>query len=364
MVASFKIRFLVGILTISVLLMVFCLPINAYEFVNQQELPSINSDVYRLPKYSYWTSRMYVGTKNSQTTINIAPNVAQKEWQYGAYMPTANGNFYTFPDSGGNYAKYFSIDREYIYLEDNPYKYYDVLEDDAQGPENVIEDFYLNVTTRFVMPREQLKRLPTIGLKPNVTVRTTSADETIDFSLPSSASTVRIQTYFMNESEYSLEQYGDLVVIDIYTSTFFDISNYLYVTAAGEQDIYIERVYIDYRDELVFGVWDNQVTGAITYKTFIISPGNFSTESPSQAGENMGNIGDIFVQNQTNTQIDINDAISDLDTTILDNMASSEHYIFWATFFGKIWAWDYATIMVLTVLTFALISFIAFGKRR
>lgn len=337
------IRIFVGILTISVLLMVFCLP--SFAFVDGEALPAYNkylNQIYDTSPITYWNARLTYNTSSSTTNRFLTPTYPLTYYRYEEFVTGSTGNMITF--SPTPYVKIDSISLGFS--PDYSNQIY------SSDPELVINRY---VTIYFRMAFENgFSSIPEAGMVPNITlvVEDPLTEETITNNIESNNTRV---------SAIIPDEYNELYIFDV--SCTFYVDGKLNSIPGNENNQFYKSILINLGDSFRFNMLNDELLdGAIT--TFqVVSSASPTLKNPSQQTQTGQQIGDIFIQNEEQIQIDIENAKNQVNKKPINDVVDSTAYKQIASMYQTFWDWNYLEVLVILVLTFGLLSFVLFGKK-
>lgn len=337
------IKIFVGILTISVLLMVFCL--QSFGFEEGEYLPAYNKYLnqnYDTSAITYWNARLTYTTSSSTTNRFIAPSSPRKYFRYEEFTNGAPGNMITF-----NPTPYVDIDTISLgFTPDYSNQIY------SSDPELVINRY---VTIYFRMAFENgFSSIPEAGIVPNITL-------VVEDPLTETTLTTYIESNNTRVSAILPDEYSDLYIFDV--SCTFYVDGELNKIPNNNNSQFYKSISIDFGDSFRFNmISDELLDGAIT--TFqVVSSASPTLKNPSQQTQTGQQIGDIFIQNEEQIQIDIDNAKNEINKKPINDVVNSAAYRQVASMYQTFWDWSYLETLVLLVLTFGLMSFVLFGKK-
>lgn len=337
------IKIFVGILTISVMLMVFCLQTFAFE--DGEALPAYNkylNQIYDTSAITYWNARLTYNTPNSMTNKFITPSYPLTYYRYEEFVTGSTGNMITFSPTA-----YVEIDS--IGLEFSPDYSNQIYSSD---PEIVINRY---VTIYFRMAFENgFSSIPEAGIVPDITL-------VVEDPLTEATITKKIESNNTRVNAIIPNEYNELYIFDV--SCTFYVDGKLNLIPGNENNQFYKSILINFGDSFRFNMLsDELLDGAIT--TFqVVSSASPTLKNPSQQTQAGQQIGDIFIQNEQQIQIDIENAKNEINKKPINDVVNSNAYKQIASMYQSFWDWSYLEALVLLVLTFGLLSFVLFGKK-
>lgn len=323
--------------------------IPCFAFEDGDALPAYNkylNQIYDTDSIDWWRSTLTYTTSSSTTNRFLAPSSPATYFYYERYVSGADGNLLTFSDTS-----YVDIDRISI----------DFTSPDPSNQIFLSDPFlevnrYVTVFFRMVF-ENSFASIPPAGISPGITLTVyeplSGAEKTsvIDWNK------TNVSVIFPEDSS----SFAGTIIFDV-TCTFY-VDSYLNRMEEVSESQYYKSIDIDFGDSFRFNMLsDELMDGAIT--TFqLVSSSTPNMKTPQQEAQTSGSIGDVFIQNEQQIQLDIENAKNNISDKPINDVVNTAAYKQIASMYQGFWEWSYLEALVLLVLTFGLLSFVLFGKK-
>ena len=214
------------------------------------------------------------------------------------------------------------------------------------------------VTVYFRMAFENdFKKLPPAGFEPKINITIADPIWNVVDTKTITGATTKIEAYPPDNNEYVPNNF---FIFDITCSFYVDgETNKLWTP--NQQ--WITKILINFENEYKIDMNQYEMLeGAITTLQ-VASSEKPLMKTPNGYIENGNEIGDIFIQEEQQIQIDIYNAEQGINKKPINDVVNSEAYRQIANMYQSFWDWSYLEALVLLVLTFGLLSFVLFGKK-
>lgn len=225
-----------------------------------------------------------------------------------------------------------------------------------QPDPNLVFNRYITVYFRMVFENDFTK-IPEAGLEPNISIDISDPIWNVTETKKITSNNTKVEAYTPNDNEYVPNKF---FIFDV-TCTFYVDGEENKLWTPGAQ--WINKISINFGDSFRFGIDSYQMLeGAIT--TFQVATSESPIiKSPDQYTQDGDKIGDIFIQEEEQIQIDIYNVEKGIKREPINDVVNSAAYRQVASMYQSFWNWSYLEALVLLVLTFGLLSFVLFGKK-
>lgn len=376
MVKSFKIRFLVGILTISVLLMVFCLPAFALEseqYIYTENALFNSKSKATMERFGSVSNVFAYGNTEIGSSATNTVNVQQTTLsgsEIGYYRAKTYGTAkkITTNKINGRYQNYFNLRRQTVNTT-GIYEIYNGLTGDVMG------DIYFWVYTIIIIDDEVLLEAPNGTENPNgiilpeveTNISYQSAgveyNKRVNFDTPwNQAAATKIEVGYTKDWKNTSYDYGNQTIIKLTTCIRTDFDNIMPSSFDDDISIYINNLYIDYDEQLKFLTKEENLSACISTQQVGVTSSAILYNTDGQTQE-IVNIGDIFYQEQNQLIIDIQNVKDEMNMDSIDDVINSEAYATVKNMYHSLWEFGALELMMILTVGFALLSFVLFGKK-
>lgn len=374
-------KIFIGTLTMSILLMVFCLPTMALEptqrvYYNNKLFRDTTNvyprEYYRITNtFSWKTKSAYTGGAG----VNVEPieELYGEDFGYfiaqyasgGTQLPAKKLQIYAI---NGEYQKEISLNRQIIRVNNNTEENRFFHPGNQQITASPIEYFW--IYTVIIADRDSIKSIPSAGkFSTDVEVDVCYLEnqeevivrENIErrYDRPANTSIEILYSEDLNEEKYGNNQ----VIIALTTQIRL---NYEYILQKSDEALqsyqWLRSFYIDYGDNLRFLTEEKDADFEITTQQFGSSTQPQLLNAAGQS-EEIKNIGDIFWTEEDQIKTNFNDVNTEEAYETIDDVIDSRAFATVSNIYHTLWEFEYLELIMILVVSFALISFVLFGKK-
>lgn len=359
--------------------MVFCLPSMALEsnqrvYYNNKLFRDTTNvrqrDFDRISNIFSWkTKTSYTGS----TTTYIKPieQLYGEEFGYfiaqypsgGTQLPAEKININAI---NGEYQTEIRLKRQVIRVNENTEEnqFY------HPGNQEVSSLQYFWIYTVIVADKDSIKSVPTAGkfstdVEVDVSFTQNGEEEIVRenierrYDRPANTSIEILYSEELNEEKYGRNQ----VIIALTTQIRL---NYEYILQTSEEALqnyqWIRSFYIDFGENLRFLTEDKETDFEITTQQFGVSDVPQLLNAAGQS-EEIKNIGDIFWTDEDQIKTNLDKVETEQAYETIDDIIDSRAFATVSNIYHSLWEFQYLELIMILVVSFALISFVLFGKK-
>lgn len=363
-------KILVGILTISILLMVFCLPSIALEdeqWIYTENVLFNSKSSATMERFGRVTNVFAYGnteinSSGTNTVLVEQSKLSGSEIGYFRAKSYATSEKITTNKINNRYQNYFNLRQQNV-TTTGIYEVYNGLTGD------IMSDIYFWVCTILVIDDEALLEIPNKAVVPEVETNLSYQLAGIDYNARVSLDTAwnqaagtRIEVDYTKDWKNASYDYGNQTIIKITTCIRTDFENIMPSSFDDDISIYMNNLYIDYGEQLKFLTKEKELSACIsTQQVGITNSARLYTTNGQT--EEIGSIGDIFYQEQDQLLIDIENIKGEINMGSIDDVIDSNAYATVKNLYHSLWEFEALELMMILTIGFALLSFVLFGKK-